>query len=208
MKHWATKTNGTGSFGVTLSNWDNQFMLLGENNRDILDSTTPQINVLAGGQIDGPTLGIRDQGGDSYFLQRFALGTHGACDQTASMKFSLQHQNPFVTGLIEGTGTQTRPYPASNFSFLTISNPNVLLWALKPAEDGINRGIVARVWNQGNAGIYTIALSQPITTAERLTHVETSIASATVTSGQLNANINPQQLQTHLLQPASQNRKR
>ncbi|MEQ1646515.1 MAG: glycoside hydrolase, partial [Pyrinomonadaceae bacterium] len=175
------------------------FMLLGENNRDILDSTTPQINVLAGGQIDGPTLGIRDQGGDSYFLQRFALGTHGAFDQTASMKFSLQHQNPFVTGMIEGTGTVNRPYPASNFSFLAISNPNVILWALKPAEDGINRGIVARVWNQGNAGSYNIALSRPITSAERLTHVETTIAPATVASGQLSANINQQQLQTHLL---------
>ncbi|MBK6723167.1 MAG: glycoside hydrolase [Acidobacteria bacterium] len=199
MNHFATMTNGTGSFGVTLSNWDNQFMQLGKNHRDILDSTTPQINVLAGGQIDGPTLGIRDQGGDSYFLQRFALGTHGAFDQTASMKFSLQHQNPFVTGMIEGIGTQTRPYPASSFSFLTISDPNVLLWALKPAEDGISRGIVARVWNQGNAAAYNIALSRPITSAERLTHVETTIAPATVASGQLSANINQQQLQTHLL---------
>ena len=121
------------------------------------------------------------------------------------MKFSLQHQNPFVTGMIEGTGTQMRPYPASNFSFLTISDPNVLLWALKPAEDGITRGIVARVWNQGNAGSYSIALSQPITMAERLTHVETTIAPATVNAGVLNASINQQQIQTHLLKTASQN---
>ena len=205
MNHFATMTNGTGTFGVTLSNWDDQFMRLGENNRDILDTTTPQINVLAGGQIDGPTLGIPNQGGDSYFLQRFALWTHGAFDQTASMKFSLQHQNPFVTGMIQSTGTQMRPYPASNFSFLTISNPHVLLWALKPAEDGINRGIVARVWNQGNAGSYSIALSQPITMAERLTHVETTIAPATVNAGVLNASINQQQIQTHLLKTASQN---
>ena len=35
--------------------------------------------------------------------------------------------------------------------------------------------------------------------AERLTHVETTVAPATVNSGVLNANINQQQIQTHLL---------
>lgn len=202
MNHFADMTNGAGSFGVTVSNWDNQFMRLGDSDRDLLDTATPQINVLAGGQIDGPTLGIPNQGGDSYFLQRFALWTHGAFDQTASMKLALQHQTPFVTSMIEGTGSLNRPYPASSFSFLNISSPNVLLWALKPAEDGIGRGIVARVWNQGNAGNYTLSLSQPITSAEKVTHIETTIAPAAVSGGQLNAAINQQQIQTHLLKVA------
>lgn len=199
MNHFADMTNGSGNFGITVSNWDNQFMRMGDSERNLLDTATPQINVLAGGQIDGPTLGIPNQGGDSYFLQRFALWTHGAFDQTASMKFALQHQNPFVTSMIEGSGSLNRPYPAGSLSFLNISNPNVLLWALKPAEDGIGRGIVARVWNQGNAASYTLSLAQPITTAERLTHIETTISQATVTGGQLTAPINQQQIQTHLL---------
>ncbi|MFZ1701377.1 MAG: hypothetical protein WAU71_11180, partial [Pyrinomonadaceae bacterium] len=202
MNHFSDITEGSGGFGVTLSNWDNQFMRLGQSERDSLDTASPQINVLAGGQVDGPTLGIRDQGGDSYFLQRFALWTHGAFDQTASMKVALQHQNPFVTGMVSGLGSVSRPYPATNFSFLNISNPNVLLWALKPAEDGIDRGIVARVWNHGNAGSYNLSLSQPIISAERVTHIETPIGPATVNSGQLNAPINQQQIQTHLLRTA------
>lgn len=199
--HFADVTDGAvNNFGVTLSNPDAHFMRLGNSSISTLDTVTPQVNILAGGQVDGNSLGILNQGGDNYFLQRFALWTHGAFDQTASMKFALEHQNPFVTGMIAGLGTQTRPYPANNFSFLSISNPNVLLWALKPAEDGISRGIVARVWNHGNAATnYTLSLSQPITSADRLTHIETTIAPATVTNGQLNAAINQQQIQTHLV---------
>jgi hypothetical protein len=84
-----------------------------------------------------------DQGDATHFLQRFALQTHAAFDPLASMKFSLEHQNPFVTGPVSGGAA----YPALTYSFLSISNPNVLLWALKPHEEGIAQGIVARLWN-------------------------------------------------------------
>lgn len=201
MNHFADMTDGAANnFGVTVSNADAYFMKLGTSGASSLDTATPQFNILAGGRIDGPGLGIANQGGDSQFLYRFALTTHGAFNQPAAMKFSLEHQNPFVTGMIDGLGTQTRQYPANNFSFVTISDPNVLLWALKPAEDGISRGIVARVWNQGSSPVnYTLGLSRPITSAEKVTHIETTISGATVSSGQLNASINQQQIQTHLL---------
>lgn len=201
MNHFADISDGsTNNFGVTISNWDNMFMKYGDSELNTLDTTRPQINILVGGQTSGPTLGIPDQGGDSYFLQRFALSTHGAFDQTTAMKFSLEHQNPLVAGMIEGTGTQSRAYPASGFSFLNITNPNVLLWSLKPAEDGISSGIIARVWNQSNSPLnYQLSLPQPITSADRTTHIETTIAPATVTSGVLNTSINQQQIQTHLL---------
>ncbi len=201
MNHFADISDGAANnFGVTISNADAFFMKLGASTSAALDTATPQINVLAGGQIDGAGLGILNQGGDTLLTQRFALQTHGAFNQTAAMKFSLEHQNPFVTATISGTGTQSRPYPANNFSFVNISNPDVLLWSLKPTEDGIGRGVVARVWNQGNAPLnYQLSLSRPIISAERLTHIETSIAPATVFAGKLNATINQQQIQTHLL---------
>lgn len=200
MNHFADMTDGSGTFGVTLSNADAYFMKLGTSGISSLDTATPQFNVLAGGRVDGPGLGIANQGGDSQFFYRFSLSPHGAFNQTTAMKFSLEHQNPFVTGMIEGLGTSNRQYPANNFSFVTISDPNVFLWALKPAEDGISRGIVARVWNQGNSPVgYTLGLSRPVISAEKLTHIETTIGPASVTSGQLNANINQQQIQTHLL---------
>ena len=201
MNHFADVTDGgLNNFGVTLSNADAYFMKLGTSSIATLDTTTPQINVLAGGQVDGASLGIPNQGGDTFFTQRFALQTHGAFNQTSAMKFALEHQNPFAAVALSGSSIQKKGYPANNFSFLSITNPDVLLWALKPAEDGIGRGIVARVWNQGNAATsYQILLSQPVISAERLTHNETTIAPATVFAGRLNAAINQQQIQTHLL---------
>ncbi len=201
LNHFADINDGAANnFGVTMSNWDDYFMQLGSSSSSNLDTATPQINVLAGGQIDGASLGIPNQGGDNYFLQRFALRTHGAFDQTSAMKFSLEHQNPLVTGMISGLGTQTRAYPAASFSFVQISDPNVLLWSIKPAEDGIDHGIAARVWNQGNSPVfYTLGLSKPIVSADKVTHIETLIAPANVVAGQLSASVNQQQMQTHIL---------
>lgn len=209
MNHFADVSDAAaGNFGVTISNADAFFMKLGMSTAATLDTSTPQVKVLSGGQIDGPGLGIVNQGGDSYLMQRFALQNHGAFSQAAAMRFALEHQNPFVTASIESTGRQTRPYPESNFSFLTISDPNVFLWALKPAEDGIGRGIVVRVWNQANSPTsYTLSFPQPVNFAESLTHIETTIAPATVTSGQLTATAAQQQIQTHLLR-FGQNKKR
>ena len=124
------------------------------------------------------------------------------------MRMALEHQNPFVTGSISDVGDQTRAYPATSFSFLKISDPDVMLWSLKPAEDGIDRGIVVRVWNQSDLPTtYAITLASPITTAERLTHIETSIEPAQVFGGRLNAAINQQQMQTHLLKVNSSSRR-
>jgi alpha-mannosidase len=199
MNHFADISDGA-NFGVTVSNWDNMFMRYGDSELNSLDTTRPQINVLAGGQTSGPTLGIPNQGGDSYFLQRFALATHGAYSQTDAMKMSLEHQNPFVAGMIEGTGIRNRVLPAANYSFLTINDPNVLLWALKPAEDGIGQGVIARVWNQANSPTsYQISLDRPITFAQQTTHIETPIASGSVIAGSLNAFASQQQIQSHLL---------
>ncbi len=199
MNHFADISNAS-NMGVTVSNWDNYFMRYGDSEQNILDTTRPQLNILVGGQTSGSNLGILNQGGDTYFLQRFALQSHSGFDQTRAMKMSLEHQNPFVTGLIEGTGTRNRTYPAGTYSFLNISDPNVLLWALKPAEDGIERGVVARVWNQANSPLsYQLTTARPMVSAERVTHIETLIAPASVGGGRLDATIDQQQIQTHLL---------
>ena len=116
MNHFADMTDGAANnFGVTLSNADAFFMKLGSSGVSSLDTATPQINVLSGGRIDGPGLGIANQGGDSLFTQRFALQTHGAFNQTSAMKFSLEHQNPFVAGLIEGSGNASSGVPGEQF---------------------------------------------------------------------------------------------
>ena len=110
LNHFADMSDGTE--GITLSNADCYFMKLGDSRPDLLDEVTPSIEVLAGGNVAAYG-GLPDQGGDQYFLQRFALQTHNEFNAVNSMKFSLEHQNPFVTGMITGGET----YPDSLFSF-------------------------------------------------------------------------------------------
>jgi alpha-mannosidase len=194
LNHFADITNG--SVGVTLSNADCCFFKLGASSIGTLDTVTPQITVLAGGQVDGPGLGIQAQGGDERFIQRFALRTHGSWSRSAAMRFALEHQNPLVTAQVTGGNA----YPEASFSFLTISNPSVLLWALKPAEEGIWRGITARVWNLAQAAADCV-ISSPlgaITTARETTHLETAIRAASISNGSIQCHADGQKMMTYL----------
>ena len=155
--------------------------------------------MLAGGQIDAPQAGIAKQGGDSHFLQRFALQTHGGYDAAAAMKFALEHQNPPVTAWLRGG----EAYPETTYSLLDVSNPGVLLWALKPADDGPGKGLVARVWNLASgAQEYSLSLATGIASAARATHIETDIETIPVAAGRVTNRIAASQIQTVRLVPA------
>ncbi len=201
LNHFADITAGDGRRGVTLSNPDLAFAKLGRSTITALDATTPQVNVLAGGQVDGSGLGIRAQNGATYFLQRFALRPHGDYEQVEAMKFALEHQNPFVTGAI--IGKETGVFPADAFSLVKVSDPQVLLWAVKPAEEGIERGIVARLWNLSEKpASATLTLGDGIAAAWRATHIETDLEAISPTGeGSISAGFARQQLQTFRLLP-------
>lgn len=204
LNHFADMSDGTR--GVTLSNADCYYMRLGNSTTNLttttLDISTPLISPLVGGQVDDPDLGIVGQDGDTHFRQRFALTTHDAFDAAAAMRFSLEHQNPLVTGAVTG-GTA---YPTDSYSYLTVSDPSVLLWALKPAEDGPSSGVVARLWNFG-AGPVPVSITFPSgdspVSASRVTHIETPIGPVSVSLGQLQASLAGHQIQSFLLKPAS-----
>jgi alpha-mannosidase len=190
-----------GGVGVTLSNADCYFMKLGNSQANTLDVSTPQISVLAGGKVAYNNTGISNQGGDSHFLQRFSIQTHDAFDPVTAMKLALEHQNPLVTGPVTGTSGD---YPPSAFSLLQISNPNVLLWALKPAEEGIDRGLIARVWNLSpDASNFVLSLNGwTISSAEQVTHIETDIESTSPVDGALSETLSGNQIKTFLLKPS------
>lgn len=198
LNHFADFT--TTSYGITLSNADCAFMKVGNSTDSTLDLNPAQLSVLAGGQVDGPKLGIPSQGGDSLFTQRFALGTHRAFDAAQSMRFAMEHQNP----LVAGTVTAGTTYPAANYSLLTVSDPAVLLWSVKPAEEGIGQGIITRLWNQ-SATPKTITLrTTPILRSVRqTTHVETDLSPVKLTNGGLATTMKPNALQTYRLMPAT-----
>ncbi len=157
LNHFVNMT-GSDGVGVTLSNSDAYFMRLGSSTIGTLDTSTPQFSVVAGSSLR-PLNPILNQAGDSYLLQRFALQSRAAYDQPGAMRFALEHQNPLATGTVSGGSA----YPETSYSYLTISDPNVLLWSLKPAEEGIGEGVVARLWNMAAAPKdFSLALSEPI----------------------------------------------
>lgn len=195
LNHFADMT-GNNNTGVTLSNADCYFMRIGNSDVLTLDTNTPQLSPLVGGQVDGAYLGIPNQNGDAKFLQRFALRTHSEYDGTAAMRFALEHQNPFVTHIITGGSG----YPETTYSLVNIADPNVLLWSIKPAEEGIGQGIIARVYNVANqATNASLQLANPITNANRTSHIETNLENAALNDGVLPLALTPQQYQTFRL---------
>jgi alpha-mannosidase len=201
LNHFADITAGDDRHGVTLSNADLAFAKLGHSTVTALDTATPQLNVLAGGQVDGRWLGIQNQNGATYFLQRFALRPHGAYDPVAAMKFALEHQNPLTAAAL--IGGDSGPFPADTYSLLTVSDPRVLLWAVKPAEEGIDHGIMARLWNVSDAPARAILEFAPgLAAARRTTHIETDLEALSLTSPHaLPVTFARQQLQTYRLLP-------
>jgi alpha-mannosidase len=183
--------------GVTVANADCLFMKAGRSTVTALDASSPQINVLAGGLIDGEKLGISRQGGDSRFLQRFALQTHGTYDQAEAMRFALAHQNPLATGAVTGSSPH---YPDTSYSLLSLSDPNVLLWSVKPAEDGIaSAGIALRVWNMSHsATTFAVSMGSKTVFARHSTHIETPIGASGFADGSKLAAA-PDALETYLL---------
>ena len=202
LNHFADMS-GEGDVGVTLSNADLAFMQLGNSGtfrkQTFLDTRVPRIKVLAGGQIDGPQAGIPKQGGDSHFLHRFALRSHGGYDAAVAMRFALEHQNPPVTQWLAPGDAEL---PPTEFSLLQNSNADVLLWALKPAEVGPRAGLVARVWNVGSSEQdYQLSLSGGIAAAVSATHIETDTGPLMHDRNAVRATAAPTQIQTIRIVP-------
>ncbi len=180
-------------YGMTLSNSDAYFMKPGNSTITELDIKTPQINVMAAGQVD-KWLGIENQDGDSIFENSFALKSHfSSFNATDAMKFSLQHQNPLVAGKVIGA---KGAYP-NQFSLFTISDPNVQVWSVKPSEEGIDRGIILRVWNTDNKDVdCTIAAAGEIISCQNTTHIEKDGTPIIPESGKIRTTIGHNRIQT------------
>jgi alpha-mannosidase len=191
----------SGSVGLTLSNADCYFMKLGSSTPSWLDTSTPKISVLAGGRVVNGDNGLPNQGNDTHFLQRFAIRTHAAYDPVSAMQFALEHQNPLITGIVTGGDV----YPETCYSLVAISNSNVLLWALKPADSGIDQGIVARLWNLSSASqSFKLSLAKgPLHTAQQLSHIETPLGPTSISDGALNEVLAAQMFKTFSLVPGA-----
>ncbi len=202
VNHFADISSTANDRGITLSNADLAFAKLGRSTPQQLDTATPQLSVLAGGQVDGRNLGIRDQNGATRFLQRFALRAHQGYDPAKAMRFALEHQNPLLAAPVISRNGPTA-FPEHQHSLVTVTGDAALLWALKPAEEGLEHGLIARLWNVTDApATAQIALPSGLASARLTTHIETDLEDAPLRAGQLEATFAPQQIQTYRLLPA------
>ena len=192
MNHFAA-ISSNGNYGVTISNEDCYFMQTGNSSVLNLDENTARVKVLVAGRVDG--LGMVNQDNEAEFNQRYAISTYNTYSASNSMKSALEHQNNLVSAEITNTSGNL---PENNFSFMTVSDPNTLLWALKPAEEGMDtRGAVVRVWNLANtSATNNFIFNDNIIEAKNITHVETDISDASFSNKTLNALVGKNQLKS------------
>jgi alpha-mannosidase len=188
-----------GSYNVTLSNWDAFAMQVGASTPTHFDLPTSSVGILALGNPSGSDLPA--QNGSTTTLNRFALrGASGSYSGPEALRTSLAHQNPLRT--IALARNQTGPRSAATASFLSVSAPNVVVTAFKPAEEG-SRGLVVRVWEMGGSATnFTIDASAFAPTAAWETSlIETDVASASLSSGAVNASIGANEIKTYRFLP-------
>lgn len=199
LNHFASFA-GAG-YVVTLSNRDAFAMKVGDSTPTSFDLGGAEVRVLALGNPSGSD--ITNQGGDAYFLNRFALqGASGAYSGADAMRTSLAHQNPLRT--LPLARNQSGPLTSPTGSLLSIDAPGVVVTAVKPAEEA-ERGVVVRAWElDGSAasfGIDASALSP--SDAHRVSLIETDVASASVAGGVISAAIGANQIEAWRFVPAS-----
>ncbi|MEO8762762.1 MAG: glycoside hydrolase [Ginsengibacter sp.] len=195
LNHFASVV--TEKFNLTLANRDCYFFKPGKSTHDALDENASYISVLTGGQVDGNNLGIRGQGGDSSFEQQFSLSVHdGTFNKAASMKSSLEFQQPLIAAMVEGE--RAADLPADHYSFIKTKDPGFILWALKPAEEGIKQGgIIARIWNLNeSSAISGLKFNTAVSSAKETTHVEVDLKSIPVDRNVLQVMVEAQQMKT------------
>ncbi|MBC7826166.1 MAG: glycoside hydrolase [Chitinophagaceae bacterium] len=191
---------GSGDYNITIANRDCYFFNLGKSTPDSLDADASYINVLVGGQTDGANLGIKEQGKDSSFVQQFSISVQNhAFDKVGSMKSSLEFQQPLVAGLVKGSATVS--LPENNYSLLKSSDPDLLIWAIKPAEEGVeNNGIIVRVWNLKQSFTNAnLLFAKKLLSATETTHVEVDMNPIPVKGRAVSIGVGSQQMKTFRL---------
>ena len=156
---------------------------------------------MAGGQVDGPGLGIRNQGGDKEFTQRFAIhvGDSAEFDPVKAMRWSMEHSNPLVAVKVAGNADAEGALPAANYSLLNEPNnqdSSVLLWALKPSEEGVDQGIIARSWNVSDQRVVSRFGLADLKQAHHTSHIETDGEAIDVNNQSAEVKFAPQQMRS------------
>jgi alpha-mannosidase len=186
---------GLSDYNLVLSNWDAYAMQVNDSTNEAFDLKGDTVHVIIMDWQQGA--GTKDQAGDDFFINRFALrGIPAAFDGAESMRTALAHQNRLHA--IALPRNQSGPIVEARKSLLSISADNVVVTALKPAEDK-GAGFVVRAWElDGLSTDFSIdASSMEATAAWRTSLVETDQSSAGVDLGLISAFVKANEIVTY-----------
>jgi alpha-mannosidase len=186
---------------VVLSNADTYLMQVGSSTDARFDLGSSRVSLRLTERSSPGS--IQRQGGDARFLSRFALsGGAGPFDAPEAMRASLALQNPLRAVALPRR--QPGPFAEPVRSFLSISAPDVVVTAVKPAEEG-ERGLVVRVWElAGRPARFEIdAAAFAPRAAWRANLVETDQAPVPVAAGRIQAELAPNEIGTFRFVPAA-----
>lgn len=173
-------------FAVDIANHDCSFFKFGQSTPRKLDTAHPQVQFLIGGQIDGPDLGIRNQNGDRTFTQRFTIGTAQSPEgfsgpaSLSPLVWAVEQTNPAVTIELNSNSDGKLPTKYS----LIQSNPNdagsdipqnVILWAVKPAENNSATDTIMRWWNVADSDSSVALECSGLLSIQPTSHIETDL---------------------------------
>ena len=175
LNHFVDMSGEDGA-GVTLSNSDCAFMKLGNSyiaRRRVVSGHLDAANSGARRRADRRAqAGIAKQGGDRTSCSDSRSQTHGGYEPVRGDEVLARASEPAGCSVAAGRQRISRDH----VFVADVSNPNVLLWALKPAEEGpaaeSSRGFgICR----GATQAYSLSLATGIASAMRVTHIETDI---------------------------------
>ena len=138
---------------------------------------------------------------DLYFTQagehvyRFAIQTHrGGLVSHEATRFGWEHNTPF---LVKRGNSTDGTFPDSH-SFLSVSEPNILVSVLKKAEDG--DGIVLRCYEtDGKNTDVTIDFFKPLKSVEHINIIEQEGREIKLQNGELKVHLGHNAIETYKL---------
>ncbi len=187
---------GNAVFGFSVASLESGFMRVGDSTVDTLDESPTSLLLVVGMQLD-PGLGFADQGGDTRFVNHYALVPRDyGYTGDEELTLSLEDDNPPVAVLASGA----RDAPLSDSFRILVNVRGMTPWWVKPPEDGVAGDIVARVWNGFDAPT-DVTLRGSFSAASRVSHIETELADPPqpVLAGDVTQTLAPDQIATYRL---------
>jgi alpha-mannosidase len=188
---------GLDDFHLVLSNWDAYAMQVNDSTDSAFDLAGDDVKVVVMEQAQGA--GSGNQGGDDFFLNRFALrGAEGRFDGAEAMRTAMAHQNPLHPVALPRN--RTGPLRDATASLLSIDVNDVVVTAFKPAEDS-RAGYIVRMWELGGQGRTVLIDASAISPSRawQTSLVETDISVASMTNGVISASIGANEIATYRL---------